>query len=83
MTKKKKLPFFKKVIREKDIDNQELKVWEKRLADQVPFVDVKPFSHNIIAICLQAIAKKYGKAKANELIDKYDLESLGWSKVND
>ncbi len=35
-----------------------------------------PFSHNIISMTLQDIAKKYGNEKANMLVREYALEEL-------
>ena len=46
------------------------------------FVDVKPFSHNIISLTLSEIANTYGEDEANKAIDDFDLEELGWRKPN-
>jgi len=43
-----------------------------------PYVDVRPYSHNIISLLLQQIAKYHGKDKANKAIRDFDLEGLGW-----
>ena len=51
-----------------------------RIDAEVDFVDLKPYSHNIINISLQQAAKKYGNAVANDLIEEFNLEDLGWSK---
>lgn len=40
-----------------------------------------PYSHNIISLCLQSIAKKFGNPTANKLIDECGLENLGWTKI--
>lgn len=45
---------------------------------EVEFVDVKPYSHNIISLILRTISKEFGYNKANEAIDKFNLASLGW-----
>ena len=50
---------------------------------EVPFIGVKPFSHNIIGIALQMAAERYGTSEANKLIDKFDLEDHGWKKVDE
>lgn len=39
-----------------------------------------PFSHNIIGLLLQQCAEKYGKKEANSLVEKYELELLGFNK---
>ena len=51
------------------------------IENEVEFVDVKPYSHNIISLNLRIAAEKFGDGAANELIDEFGLESLGWSKV--
>ena len=53
----------------------------ERIDDEVPYVDVKPFSHNIISLTLQMIDKQYGKKEANKAIGDFGLEKLGWRKV--
>jgi hypothetical protein len=37
-----------------------LKEWIQGIEDERPYVDLKPYSHNIINISLQAIANEYG-----------------------
>ena len=56
---------------------------ERLLEKEVPYIDLKPYSHNIVGITLSIAAKNFGKSYANALIDKYKLEELGWSKVYD
>lgn len=48
---------------------------------EIDYVDIKPYSHNIIGLSLAALAQKTDNEAANMLIDEFDLESLGWSKV--
>lgn len=48
---------------------------------EVDYIDYKPYSHNIIGLCLQQVAEKFGNKAANDLIEEFDLESQGWSKV--
>lgn len=55
--------------------------WRKAIDNEVPYVDVKPYSHNIISIALSAIAKEHGQDVANEAIQDFGLEALGWNKV--
>ena len=47
----------------------------------VDTIDVAPYSSNLISISLRIIDKNYGKDKANETIDIFDLETLGYNKV--
>ena len=58
---------------------------EARLAElyakierEVEFVDVKPYSHNIISLILRTIGEEFGYNKANEAIDEFSLYLLGW-----
>ena len=53
----------------------------QRIEAEIDFVDIKPYSHNIIGLSLSALASKTDNATANALIDEFDLEELGWSKV--
>jgi len=47
----------------------------------VDTIDVAPYSSNLISMALRIIDKNYGKDKANETIDIFDLETLGYNKV--
>lgn len=60
--------------------NKGLKGWRKTIKQEAPYVDVKPFSHNIITLSLGAIAKEYGRGEANKAIVDFGLEDLGWSQ---
>ena len=44
-------------------------------------VDVKPYSHNIIALMLEMVSNEYGQERANKLIVDLELEELGWQVV--
>ena len=57
-----------------------LKQLRKSVEKESEFVDEKPYSHNIISLLLREIDSKFGKKAANETIEMYDLESLGWGK---
>ena len=52
----------------------------QKIRDEVGFVDIKPYSHNIIGFVLLSVSKEHGKKQANELIDEFKLEELGWKK---
>ena len=47
----------------------------------VDTIDVAPYSSNLISISLRIIDKNYGKDKANETIEIFELETLGYNKV--
>jgi hypothetical protein len=55
--------------------------WVEVIRGEVVFVNVKPYSHNIISIALKAIAEQHGDAAANRVIRDMDLERLGWSQA--
>lgn len=57
---------------------KDIKKYVRRISREIPYVNIKPYSHNIISLCLQAISQEFGKDKANEIIRKYGLKKLGW-----
>lgn len=58
-----------------------LKELRKQIFNERKWVDIKPYSHNIISLCLQMISNKYGKDEANKTIKDFDLNELGWNEV--
>ena len=63
--------------------DQKLKSLYDKIEKEVDYIGVKPFSHNIVGLVLQEISKEFGQDRANEAIDHFNLELLGWSKVKD
>ena len=57
--------------------------WRKTIAKEVDYVDIKPYSHNIISLALGAIAREHGNTEANKAIVDFELEDLGWSQVKE
>ena len=53
--------------------------WRKRIREEIPFVDVRPYSHNIICLALGAIAKESGHDAADQVIIELGLNHMGWS----
>ena len=53
-----------------------------KLAKYVPMVDTPQdrYAHNIVGLLLSQIDKEHGRKAANEAIDEFDLEALGWHK---
>lgn len=51
-----------------------------KIEAEVDYVDIKPYSHNIISMLLGMAAESYGNKAANDLIDEFDLAERGWSK---
>lgn len=48
------------------------------IENEIPYVDLKPYSHNIISSNLRCIAEQFGKETANKIIKNLNLISLGW-----
>ena len=55
-----------------------LKSLREDIAKEVPFVDIKPYSHNIISLVLMQISSEYGAGHANKAIRDFGLEERGW-----
>lgn len=60
--------------------NSTLNNLRESISDNVESVDKKSYSHNIISISLATIASVYGYKAANEAIEDFGLEDLGWEK---
>jgi len=58
-----------------------LKELRANIKKEIPYVDLKQFSHNIISINLMIIAKEYGKEEANKAIRDLKLDELGWKEA--
>lgn len=52
----------------------------RSLAAEVPYIDRKPYSHNLVSLYLRQISEIAGKSYANQLIEQHKLETLGWKK---
>lgn len=61
-------------------DKERLAELYAKIKKEVKFVDVKPYSHNIISLVLRTISKEFGYNEANEAIDKFKLNEIGWQK---
>ncbi len=68
---------FKRLMNEKYIECLKFH-YNRLIEEQVPYIDIKPYSHNIISLYLQAITEKLGYDEYNETIEKFDLEEKGW-----
>ena len=56
-----------------------LEEYEQRIKTERKWVDIKPYSHNIITLTLKAIHDLEIKGvSANDVISKYKLEIFGW-----
>lgn len=52
----------------------------EQIEQELEYLDIKPYSKNIIESRLRAVAHKYGYAEANKLIDDLGLQYYGWKK---
>jgi hypothetical protein len=55
-----------------------LREWKNKILEEMQYVDVKPFSHNIITLALQAIDRGWGTARTKTIIKNFGLKNLGW-----
>tara|TARA_B100001939_G_C16493660_1_gene426583 strand:+ start:332 stop:550 length:219 start_codon:yes stop_codon:yes gene_type:complete len=61
--------------------DQKLKLLYDKIEKEVDYIDVRPFSHNIVGLVLREISEEFGQDRANEAIEHFNLELFGWSKV--
>lgn len=45
------------------------------------WVDIKPYSENLISMYLEEVSRCFGDEEANNIIDLVGLEELGWEKI--
>jgi hypothetical protein len=58
---------------------KKLQEYEKKIENERDFVDIKPYSHNIISLTLRMIDDlEIEGCRGLDIIKKYELESLGW-----
>lgn len=48
------------------------------IKEEVPYIDKKPYSHNIIGMTLSIIAKEYGDEEVKKAIRDFKLDKKGW-----
>jgi len=53
----------------------------QEIEDEIEWVDIKPYSHNIISAHLMGVNRVWGQEAANDIIMDLDLENLGWNTV--
>jgi hypothetical protein len=64
------------------IIQDKLEQWKQTIRQQVHYVDVKAYSHNIISLALKEIDDLFGATVVNEVIEEFNLEELGWDKAD-
>jgi len=72
--------FYYKPIGEEEKKKKEI---INKILEEIRYVDIKPFSHNIINLELRILADKYGQEEANKLIENTNLKNLGWGYILD
>ena len=50
---------------------------------EIPYVDVKPYSHNIIGCRLRQLELDFGQETAYEVVRTTNLKNLGWMMSKD
>ncbi len=55
-----------------------LNEFRQQIQDEAEWVDVKPYSHNIVGLLLSQMAEKYGDAEAEKAIEDFGLKHKGW-----
>ena len=63
--------------------NTTLDEMKQTIKNEIPYVDVKPFSHNIISLELRMISEKFGQDVANQTIKDLKLDTLAWQATKD
>tara|TARA_R100000742_G_C4274202_1_gene94085 strand:- start:1731 stop:1937 length:207 start_codon:yes stop_codon:yes gene_type:complete len=64
------------------LSDKSLNDLRNEISELVETLDEKPYSANIIGICLRQIDDYYGKDEAEKAMIDFDLGSHGWSVPN-
>jgi len=59
-------------------EKQRLAELHKSIKDEVPYVNIKEYSHNIISWTLRLISQEFGYNEADKTIDTFKLNLYGW-----
>jgi hypothetical protein len=52
-----------------------------KIKKEIPYVDVKPYSHNIIGLELNVLAEKYGQEEVEKIVRETNLKNIGWGYI--
>ena len=55
-----------------------LKQYIETIECELEYLDIKPYSHNIVSLTLRCIAVKYGKPRANQVVKDMGLKDYGF-----
>tara|TARA_R110000803_G_scaffold146566_1_gene212303 strand:- start:194 stop:415 length:222 start_codon:yes stop_codon:yes gene_type:complete len=53
----------------------------KKIKEEIPYIDIKPYSHNIIGLELSILEQVAGKEAVIELVKTTRLKNLGWHYI--
>ena len=56
----------------------ELEKFKMTIKNEIPYIDIKTFSHNIISLELRLVSEQFGQDVANQLIKDFGLDTKGW-----
>ncbi len=66
----------------KEQEEKYIKLFNK-ISNEVNYIDIKQYSHNIISMCLEQIYKEIGIDKLKEVIKIQGLDKKGWGYLLD
>ena len=52
-----------------------------KIKKEIPYVDIKPYSHNIIGLELNVLADKYGQEEVEKIVRETNLKNIGWGYI--
>lgn len=52
-----------------------------KILNEIPFINKKPYSHNIISLNLMILERDYGEEEVINLIKTTKLKNLGWGHI--
>ncbi len=56
-----------------------LEEYREKIEEEADYIDIRPYSHNIVGLLLSSIAAHYGDDEAKKAIKDFHLEEKGWS----
>jgi gamma-glutamyl:cysteine ligase YbdK (ATP-grasp superfamily) len=52
------------------------------IQENIMWLDIRPYSHNLISLELRIIDEEFGQEYANKIILDYGLDKMGWCIEN-
>ena len=53
------------------------------IINEIPYVNIKPYSHNIIGIKLKIMGDTFGKQEVYDIVNNTELKNIGWKHLLD